>query len=110
MKETITFDDFQKLELRVGTILKAERIEGSSKLLRMQVDIGYPENRQILAGIGVDYTPEEMVGKQLVVVVNLEPKKMMGEESQGMLLAADDNGKAIFVSPEQEAQPGTIVT
>jgi tRNA-binding protein len=85
----ITIDDFKRVDLRVGKVLEATRVEGSKKLIRLVVDLG-TEKRQILAGLAEYYKPEELVGKYVVVVANLQPKKMMGLESQGMLLATCD--------------------
>jgi methionine--tRNA ligase beta chain len=104
----ISFEDFQKIDLRVAKIIKAEKIEGSEKLLKLEVNLG-KEIRQIVAGIAKFYQPEDLVGKEIVVVANLEPKKLMGLESQGMLLAADDNGKPIILIPEKEVAPGTKI-
>jgi methionyl-tRNA synthetase len=104
---SITFEEFQKCELRVAKILKAERIPKSKKLVKLEVDLG--EIRTVVAGIGQDYTPEEMVGKEIVVVANLEPTKLMGVESQGMLLAARDEKGLRLIVPEGEILPGTKV-
>jgi methionyl-tRNA synthetase len=90
----ITIDDFAKIDLRVAQILVAERIPKADKLLRLEVDLGY-ERRQILSGIAEFYTPEELIGRRIVVITNLAPRKMRGLESHGMLLAAsaDEDGK-----------------
>jgi len=82
----ISIDDFRRVELRVAKVLEAARVEGSKKLIRLVVDLG-AEKRQIIAGLAEYYKPEELLGKYVVVVTNLQPKKMMGLESQGMLLA-----------------------
>ncbi|MFB6490199.1 MAG: methionine--tRNA ligase subunit beta [Thermoproteus sp. AZ2] len=82
----ITIDDFKRLDLRVGKVLEASRIEGSKKLIRLIVDLG-SEKRQIVAGLAEYYKPEDLVGKYVVVVANLQPRRLMGYESQGMLLA-----------------------
>lgn len=87
--DQINYEDFIKADLRVALINKAERVEGSEKLLRLEVEVG-DDGRQIVAGIGKSYTPEEIIGKQIVIVANLKPRKLMGVESQGMLLAASD--------------------
>lgn len=89
MKPTIAFDDFAKLDLRIGTVTNCEEKEGSEKLLRLTVDFGEEGTLTIFSGIKKWYTPEDLKGKQFVFIVNLAPRKMMGEESQGMLLAAD---------------------
>ena len=89
MKPTITFDDFAKLDLRIGTVTNCEEKEGSEKLLRLTVDFGEEGTRTIFSGIKKWYTPEDLKGKQFVFIVNLAPRKMMGEVSNGMLLAAD---------------------
>ncbi len=101
----ISFEQFKEVDLRAGEIVTAEPIEGSSKLLRLKVSLG-EEERQIIAGIGKKYTPEELIGRQIVIVANLEPKQMMGEESQGMLLAADSPEGPAFLTPEQPVPPG----
>jgi methionine--tRNA ligase beta chain len=105
--ETISFDDFKKVELRTGKILSAEAMEGSEKLVRLKVDLG-TETRQILAGIRTAYAPEVLVGKNVVVVANLAPRKMMGELSEGMLLAASDE-TPVLLAPEREVPPGSEV-
>jgi methionyl-tRNA synthetase len=105
----ITIDDFAKVQLRVGRVLEAEPAEGSDKLLKLQVVIG-EERRQIVAGIRKNYTPEDLIGRQVVVVYNLKPAKLRGIESQGMLLAATDaDGGAILLQPDKEAPEGTQV-
>jgi methionyl-tRNA synthetase len=92
-KQHITIDDFTKVELRVAQILVAERIPKADKLLRLEVDLGY-EKRQILAGIAQFYEPEKLVGRKIIIVANLAPRKMRGLESNGMLLAASLEGGA----------------
>ncbi|MEA2553516.1 MAG: methionyl-tRNA synthetase, partial [Fimbriimonadaceae bacterium] len=105
----ITIDDFAKVQLRVARVLEAEPVEGADKLLKLQLMIG-DEKRQIVAGIRLNYTPEELIGRQIVVVYNLKPRTMRGVESQGMVLAAvDENGGAILLSPEKEAPEGALV-
>lgn len=97
----ITIDDFEKIQLKVGVVVKCEKVEGSKKLLKSQIKIG-SETRQILSGIAKFYTPEEMVGKRVVVITNLAPRKMMGDMSCGMVLAAsDENGNLSLVSPDK---------
>lgn len=105
----INIDHFKAVELKVGTVLSGERVEGSDKLLKLSVDTGEPVPRQILAGIGKVYAPEALVGKQIVVVANLEPRSLMGLESQGMLLAASDESGPAFLSPERAVPPGTSI-
>ena len=105
----ITIDDFMKTQFRVGRVLEAEPVEGSDKLLKLQVVVG-EERRQIVAGIRANYSPEDLIGRQVVVVVNLKPAKLRGVESQGMLLAATDaEGGAILLQPDKEAPEGTQV-
>ena len=104
---TISFDDFKKIDLRVAKILEAVRIEGSEKLVKLQIDVGELGPRQLIAGIGTVYTPEVLVGKQIVIVANLEPKKLMSLESNGMLLAASDEMGPVLLAPESEVKPGT---
>ena len=104
--ELIEFDDFAKVDLRVGLVVEAEKVEKSKKLLKLQIDIGENEHRQILAGISEHYQPEELIGKRVVVVANLKPRKLMGLESQGMVIAASDADglSALFV--DKELKPG----
>lgn len=104
----ITFDDFKKLELKVGRVVEAARVEGSEKLLKLTVDIG-AEQRQIIAGVGLVYSPEDMANRDIVIVANLEPRKLMGLESQGMLLAADSEGGPVLLMPDREVPPGSAI-
>lgn len=102
VKEHIAYDDFAKLDLRTGTVRAAERVAKSKKLLRLEVDLGF-EQRQILAGAAEHLAPEELVGRQVVIVANLAPRKLMGLESQGMLLMAEDrSGRLVPVSADVE--------
>lgn len=106
---TIKIDDFAKVELRVAQVVAAERIPGADKLLKLQVDLG-TERRQIVAGVAKHYEPEAMVGKRIVVVANLQPAKLRGELSQGMLLAAStDDGRLSLVTIEGDLPPGAQV-
>ncbi|NMB92306.1 MAG: methionine--tRNA ligase subunit beta [Parcubacteria group bacterium] len=104
----ITYDDFKKLDLRVAQILTAVRMENSDKLIKLQIDLG-GETRQIIAGIGKFYAPEELINKKIIVVSNLEPRHLMGEESQGMLLAASNDETISLLIPDQDIEPGAIV-
>ena len=88
---------------------EAERVPKSDKLIRMRVDLGEPELRQVVAGIGKRYEPSDLVGKQVVVVANLQPAKLMGVESNGMILAGTLDGLPILLHPAQEVPPGTLV-
>lgn len=104
----LTIDEFAKVELKIGRILHAEKVPKSDKLIKMKVDIG--EERQIVAGIGKAYSPDELIGKKIVVVANLKPAKLMGVESHGMLLAAsDDNGNPVIIVPERNIKEGVRV-
>ena len=108
----INFEDFAKIELRVGTILEAEEVEGSEKLIKLKVDLGESGEagpRQILAGVKQWYKSEDFKGKQVVVVANLEPRTMMGLESAGMMLAADSEDGPIFLKPSKKVPPGTKI-
>ena len=106
----ITIDDFAKVELRVGVVKSAEKVQGADKLLKVMVDIG-DEVRQVLAGIALAYAPEELVGRKVVVVTNLAPRKMRGQESNGMLLAASDgaDGKPVLVTFAEDIPAGAKV-
>lgn len=105
----ISFDDFAKLELKIGTVLESEDVEESEKLLKLKVDLGEDEPRQVLAGIKQWYKPKDFVGKQVVVVANLEPRIMMGLESQGMMLAADTEDGPVFLTVPKKIPAGTKV-
>jgi len=107
-EKLIDIDYFKKLDIRIGKVVNAEKIKGSKKLLKLVVDIG-DERRQIVSGIAEDYSPEELVGKLVVVLVNLQPAKFMGVESRGMILAAEKNGRAILLIPEKEIEAGAKV-
>jgi methionyl-tRNA synthetase len=108
MMELVSIEDFAKLDLRVGKIVSCERVKGSKKLLKSMIDLGEDQPRQILSGIAEVYTPEEMVGKSVIVIANLKPAKIMGIESNGMVLAADSNG-ATLLAPEKPSDPGTKI-
>jgi methionyl-tRNA synthetase len=110
VKPEIVFDDFSKIDLKVGTIVAAEKVEKADKLLKLQVDLGF-ETRTIVSGIAMHFKPEDIVGKQVTVVVNLAPRKMRGIESNGMILMAEDaNGKLHFINPEEAINPGSGVS
>ena len=110
IKPEITFDDFAKLDLKIGTIVSAEKVEKADKLLKLSVDLG-TEIRTIVSGIALHYKPEDIVGKQVSVVTNLAPRKMKGIESQGMILMAEDsNGKFHFINTEEKINPGAGVS
>lgn len=110
LKPEIVYDDFAKLDLRVGKIVSAEKVEKADKLLKLQVDLGF-EVRTIVSGIAMHFKPEYIVGKQVVVVANLAPRKMRGIESNGMILMAEDNtGKLHFVNPEESINAGAGVS
>lgn len=104
----IAYEDFAKLDLRVGRVVLAERVQGSEKLLRIEVELG-TEKRQLVAGIGKTYAPEEVLGKKIVVLTNLEPRKMMGLESQGMLLAAWEEKEVVLLTVDREIKEGAKV-
>lgn len=108
---SIQYDDFAKIELRVATILEAKPHPNADKLLVLQIDLG-EEKRQICAGIRAYYQPEQLVGRQIIVVANLEPRMLRGEVSNGMLLAAHDQaaGKVILLGLADSAAPGSKVS
>jgi tRNA-binding protein len=105
----ISIEDFRKVELKIATIKSAEPHPNADRLMVLQVDLG-SEQRQICAGIRSHYTPEELVGKQVVIVANLETAKLRGLESQGMLLAASDEERVIILNPEKPVQAGSKVS
>ena len=110
----INFDDFQKLEIKIGTILEAEKIEGADKLLKLKVDLG-PSNtsgqdiRTVVAGIAESYKPASIIGKQIPILTNLEPRTLRGVESQGMILAAVIDEKAVLLKPVKKVPNGTKI-
>lgn len=104
----VPFEEFKKLDLRIALIVSAEKIEGSDKLLRLGIDLG-DQQRQLVAGIGTVYAVEELVGRRIVVVVNLEPKTLMNEVSQGMLLAADTEQGPVLLMPERDIPAGSKI-
>ncbi len=108
--DTITIDDFARIQLRVADILSAEKIEGAKKLLRLQIRVGENDERQLVAGIAESYSPDDLPGKKIVVIANLQPATIRGVQSQGMLLAATDaDGRAILLTPEQSVPAGSKV-
>jgi len=110
LKPIIQFDDFAKIDLRIGTITAAEKVEKADKLLKLEVDLGF-EKRTIVSGIALHYKPEEIIGKQVTVVCNLAPRKMRGIESNGMILMAEDTtGKLFFVNPDSVIDNGSTVS
>ena len=108
MEETIDINEFAKLDLRIGKIENAERVKGSKKLIKLEVDVG-DETRQMVAGIAEEYNPESLIGKLVPILANLKPVKLMGVESQGMILAVEVNGKPILLHPDREVPAGSRV-
>jgi len=108
-KAEIQYDDFAKLDLKVGTITAAEKVAKADKLLKLEVDLGF-EKRTIVSGIALHFEPSSIIGKQVVVVANLAPRKMRGIESNGMILMAEDNGKLKFVNPDEATANGSSVS
>ncbi|MFI4856037.1 MAG: methionine--tRNA ligase subunit beta [Phycisphaerales bacterium JB065] len=119
-KPEIAFDEFAKVDLRVAKVIKAEDHPNADRLLKLQVDDGSGEPRQICAGVKAYYKPEDLVGKSIVIVANLAPRKIRGEESRGMLLAASDASKeemadgaernVVLLMPMSDIAPGSIVS
>ena len=109
--DPINFEDFTKIDFRVGKVIKAENIEGAETLMRLKVDFGPLGERTILSGIKKWYKPKDLKGRNYIFVYNLEPKKMMGEDSQGMIMAAEDEGgeNCVLLVPDDDIAPGTRV-
>ena len=111
----MNIDDFKKVQLRVATVMSAERVEGSDKLVKLQLDAGdvnetgERQARQVIAGVGKAYDPAELAGKQVVIIANLEPRMLMGLESNGMLLAANGEAGPVFLTPEKPVPPGATI-
>lgn len=110
MKEVIKFDDFLKLDIRIGLILKAEKIEKSEKLIILSVDLGEDESRQIVAGIAKKYNPEDLEGLSVTVLANLEEREIMGYRSEGMVLAVGGEDGPVLISPLEQVTPGKKVS
>ena len=107
--DRITIDDFMKIDLRVAKVLAAEKVPNSRKLVKLQIDVG-AEQRTLVAGIAEAYEPEQLVGRTVGIVFNLKPAKLMGVESNGMILAASpDGGKPVLVSFDREVPPGSRI-
>jgi len=106
----ISIEDFSKVDLRVAKVLSAERVEGSEKLIKMEIDLGALGKRQLVGGLAKYYKPEELVGKLIVVVANLKPRKLFGIESQGMLLAAKIGDKLKLLTVDGEIEPGAEIS
>ena len=102
----ITFDDFKKVELKIAKIIEAEEVPGADKLLKLRIDLG-SEKRQIVAGIKKSYQTKDLIGREIVVAVNLEPRMVMGIESNGMLLAASDDTGPVLLRPDKDVAPGS---
>ena len=107
--EKITIDDFIKVDLRIGKIIHAEEVEDSRKMLKLQVDIG-EEERTIYAGVKKSYSPEELLNKLVVVIVNLLPREMKFGTSNGMMLATQNDGDIIVLQPEKNVMPGAKIS
>ena len=107
IKPEITLDDLRRIDLRVATVLNAEPVPKAKKLLKLEIDLG--ERRTIVAGIAEHYTPESLIGRQVIIVANLRPAKLMGVISQGMLLAAGQDAGPVLIMPDQPVPPGTAL-
>ncbi len=109
-KETISYEDFSKMDIRVGTILAAERVPKTDKLLKLTIDTGL-DRRTVVSGIAACYEPEKITGRQVCILVNLAPRQLRGIESQGMILMAEDaDGSLKFIGPAESVKPGSGVS
>ena len=104
----ISFEDFKKLDIRIGKVISAERVPDSDKLIKLVFDMGDHE-RQVVAGIAEVYEPDNLIGKEMLVLVNLEPRNLKGFDSNGMILAASTDGGPVLICPEREVPPGSVV-
>ncbi|NWF76037.1 MAG: methionine--tRNA ligase subunit beta [Nitrospirae bacterium] len=104
----ITYTDFNKLDIRIGKIVSAEKVKDTDKLLKLEVDLGF-EKRNIVAGIAELYEPEQVIAKEIPILLNLEPKNIRGIISHGMILAVDVEGKPVLMHPEKEVPPGSKI-
>lgn len=109
MKPLINIEQFATMDLRIGRVVNCEVKEGSDKLLRLTVDFGEEGKRNILSGIKQWYKPMQLIGKDFLFIINLEPRKMMGEESQGMILAAEGEKKPVPIKPLSKVKPGATI-
>ncbi len=110
MSSEVSYEEFMRIDLRVGFVKEAERVKGSKRLLKLIVDLGELGERQIIAGLGEWYTPDDIKNKYIVVVANLKPKRIFGLVSQGMLLAADvPDGAPVLVTVEKPVKPGSRI-
>lgn len=107
-KNLITIDKFSEVEIKIGKVLQAEKVENADKLIKLSVDFG-GQTRQIISGIADFFEPSYLVGKEFPFVINLETKKLKGLESQGMILAIEDGDKPVLLIPEKEVTPGSKV-
>lgn len=107
--DTITFEDFKKVEIKIGKVTKCEKVADADKLLKLQVDFGASGQRQIVSAIAQFYKPEDLEGKKLPFIINLEYRKFRGEESQGMLMAMDTEEKPVLLVPAEDVPEGTSV-
>ncbi len=107
--ELIGIEDFLKLDLRLAKILSAEKVEGSDKLIKLKVSLG-EEERTLVAGIAKHYTPDELIGKKIIMLANLKPRKLFGIESQGMVLAVSDGESMSLLIPEKDIKEGAKVS
>jgi methionine--tRNA ligase beta chain len=106
--DKVTLDDFKKVEIRIGEVIECSKVENADKLLKLQVDFGEFQ-RQIISAIAEFYRPEDLEGKNLPFIVNLEPRNFRGEESQGMLVAMDTEEKPVLLIPAEDVKKGTLV-
>jgi methionine--tRNA ligase beta chain len=115
MKDLVTIEDLAKLDLRIGTILSAARVEGSDKLLRLELDLGESNApgekalRQLVSGIGKTYSPEDLIGTQVLIIANLAPRVLLGLESRGMLLASENEEGVVLLTPNRPIAPGSAL-
>lgn len=106
--EYISLSDLQKLDIRIGKVVHAERVPETDKLIRLEIDFGV-ETRQIVTGMAEFFDPEHFIGKEIPVILNLEPRVIQGIESQGMILAAEAAGLPVLIHPEKEVPPGSVI-
>jgi methionine--tRNA ligase beta chain len=108
--QKVSYEEFSKMNLRVGKIVKAEQVQGSSNLLKISIDIGDNEVKTAVAGIAKYYSPEQLVGQQLAIIVNLEPRKIYGIQSEVMILAAQDEENVVLLQPEKPLKNGAEIS
>jgi len=108
--KSVSYEEFSKMDLRIGKIVKVEKVQGSSNLLKLSIDLGDNQTKTAVAGIAKHYSPEQLVGQQLAIIANLEPRKIFGMQSEVMILAAQDEKNVVLLQPEKPIKNGAEIS